>query len=273
MQGSFLFANIEGMRSGILAVASCIVLLVSSAFAQPSPAGVANPAGLGHGTSIAPGSLFSVFGSGLASGLSIADSATLSTTMRDVDSVMIGGMAAPLVYVSDGQINAQAPWGLAMGQADVVVNRGGLASPAVTIQVSQFAPALYELGTGALQAIAINGDGSIAAPANTFPGITSHPATAGDTLTFYATGLGAVGQAITDGTAPGDQSRTTAATPTVMIDGSAGTVQFSGLSPQFVGVYQLNVVVPPGTALGKAIPVQIQIGGVSSADPATIALQ
>jgi uncharacterized protein (TIGR03437 family) len=260
------------MRPGILAVA-CVLFLVPIAFGQPSPTGVANPAGLGHGASIAPGSLFSVFGSGLASGLSVADSITLSTKMGDVDSVMIGGMAAPLVYVSDGQISAQAPWGLATGPANVVVTRGGTPSSAVTIQVNSFAPAIYEFGTGTLQAIAINGDGSIAAPPDSFPGITSHPATAGDTLTFYATGLGAVGPAIADGTSPGDASRLTTTTPTVMIDGVAGTVQYSGLSPQFVGVYQLKVTIPPGTTLGKGVPVQIQIGGVSSADPATIALQ
>src|SRR5437868_13207072 len=56
-----------------------------------------------------------------------------TTLFRSVDSVMIGGMAAPLVYVSDGQISAQAPWGLAAGQANVVVTRGGTASSPVTI--------------------------------------------------------------------------------------------------------------------------------------------
>jgi uncharacterized protein (TIGR03437 family) len=261
------------MRPGILAVVSLVSFCGGSAFAQPTAAGAASPAGLGHGTAIAPGSLFSVFGTGLASGLSIADSVTLSTTLLDVDMVTIGGIAAPLVYVSDGQINAQAPWGLAAGPADVVVTRGGVASAPVSIQVNNFAPALYEFGAGALQAIAINTDGSVAAAAGAFPGITSHPAIAGDTLTFYATGLGAVGPAIADGTAPGDASRLTTLTPTVMVDGVAGTVMFSGLSPQFVGVYQLNVVIPPGTTTGKAVPVTLQIGGVTGADPATIALQ
>src|SRR4051794_30799360 len=112
------------MRS-IVALFGCIGLFAQSGLAQPSPAGVANPAGLGHGKTIAPGSVFSVFGSGLASGLSIADSATLSTSLRDVDSVTIGGLAAPLVFVSDGQINAQAPWGLGTGETSVVVTRGG----------------------------------------------------------------------------------------------------------------------------------------------------
>jgi len=198
---------------------------------------------------------------------------TLSTTLGDVDSVTIGGIAAPLVFVSDGQINAVAPWSVAIGPADVIVTRGGVASKAVPFQVNQFAPAFFDLGPGSLQAIAINSDGSIAAPAGVFPGIASHPATAGDTLFFYASGLAPVAPPLADGAIPGNTNRLTTSTPTVIIDGAAGSVQFSGLSPQFAGVYQLNVVVPAGTTLGKAVPVRIEIGGVSSTEPAVIALQ
>src|SRR5947208_1877562 len=111
----YFFCKYIGMRLRILAVAACAALLSQVASAQPAPVGVASPAGLGHGAAVAPGSLFSVFGSGLASSLSIADSVTLSTTLGDVDSVTIGGVAAPLVFASDGQINAVAPWSVAIG--------------------------------------------------------------------------------------------------------------------------------------------------------------
>ena len=43
--------------------------------------------------------------------------------------------------------------------------------------------------------------------------------------------------------------------PKVLIDGATATPSFSGLSPQFVGVYQLTVVVPSGVTTGKAVPV------------------
>jgi uncharacterized protein (TIGR03437 family) len=58
-----------------------------------------------------------------------------------------------------------------------------------------------------------------------------------------------------------------------MMGGVPAVVNFAGLSPQFSGVYQVNVVVPSGISPGSAVPVQLQIGGVTSADTLTIALQ
>jgi uncharacterized protein (TIGR03437 family) len=57
-----------------------------------------------------------------------------------------------------------------------------------------------------------------------------------------------------------------------MIGGLSAQVTFSGLSPQYLGMYQVNIVVPPGVT-GTAVPIQIQIGSITSPNPATIALQ
>jgi len=69
-----------------------------------------------------------------------------------------------------------------------------------------------------------------------------------------------------------DALRSTTNPLQVRIGGASAEVPFSGLSPQFTGVYQVNVVVPPG-ATGAAVPVQLLIGGVTSADTLTVALQ
>jgi uncharacterized protein (TIGR03437 family) len=228
---------------------------------------------LGNTTTIAPGSLISIFGTNLASGLSVASSATLSTALGDVDSVTINGMPAPLQFVAGGQINAQAPWELNPGQATVVVTRAGAASAPVAAIVGMYSPALYGFDVGA-QAIAINLDGTFTAPPGLIPGAASHPAIAGDTLVFYASGLGPVDQSPPpDGAPSSDVIRRTSAMLTVMMGGVPATVNFAGLSPQFSGVYQVNVVVPSGVSPGSAVPVQLQIGGVTSADTLTIALQ
>ena len=264
------------MRSRILPLFGCILLLGSVAFAQMSiieQGGVVNAAGLGHSTTIAPGSLISIFGTGLASTLATASSVPLSTALADVDSVTINGTPARLLFVSDRQINAQAPWGLGLGAANVVVTRGGVSSQPVTAQVNMFSPALYGFNLGTAQAIAVNLDGYIAAPAGAIPGVTSHPAMAGDTLVFYASGLGPVDQTPADGANSLDTLRQTTTMPAVLIGSVPSQVAFSGLSPQFVGVYQLNVVVPIGPSPGDAVPTQVQIGGVTSADTLTIALQ
>src|SRR5438094_3904326 len=130
------------MRSRVLVLSGCLSLISSALVAQTptiQPNGVVNAAG--SRAVVAPGSLISIFGSGLASGLSISNSVPVSSKLGDVDSVMIGGTAAPLVFVSDSRIYAQVPWGVAAGPANVVVSRAGVASSPMAVQVSQFSPA------------------------------------------------------------------------------------------------------------------------------------
>jgi uncharacterized protein (TIGR03437 family) len=57
----------------------------------------------------------------------------------------------------------------------------------------------------------------------------------------------------------------------VLIGGQPASVSFSGLSPQFVGVNQLNVVVPNVTP-GNSVPIQIQAGGITTSSQITIAI-
>ena len=221
-----------------------------------------------------PGSLVSIFGGSLAASLASASSTTLSTTLSDVSAVNINGIPSPLVMVSGGQITAQVPWEVIPGPAMVSVARGNAFSNAFSVQVNQYAPALFSIQLGGLQAIAVNGDGSTGgADAASWALSMRIPATAGDTLTFYATGLGPVNGTLADGTLPPDNTYTTMTPPTVNIGGMPTMVSWAGASPQFFGVYQLNVMVPGGVPTGPAVPVQLSIGGVTSTDPVTIALQ
>jgi uncharacterized protein (TIGR03437 family) len=58
--------------------------------------------------------------------------------------------------------------------------------------------------------------------------------------------------------------------PAISIGGIPASVLFSGLTPQFPGVNQLNVMVPSGVAAGDSVPMQIQLGGITQ--QATIAV-
>jgi uncharacterized protein (TIGR03437 family) len=58
----------------------------------------------------------------------------------------------------------------------------------------------------------------------------------------------------------------------VLIGGVPAEVSFAGLSPQFVGVNQINVVVPKIATPG-VLPIQISSGGVLTSDKVTIAVQ
>jgi uncharacterized protein (TIGR03437 family) len=91
-------------------------------------------------------------------------------------------------------------------------------------------------------------------------------------LIVYATGLGAVDHTPADGGIPSALAQTIAK-PSVLFGGVAGVVEFSGLAPQFVGVNQLNVQVPSGVTAGSAVPLQIQVNGVSSSNQVVVAIQ
>ncbi len=102
---------------------------------------------------------------------------------------------------------------------------------------------------------------------------TGFPAQAGDILIVYAGGLGAIDTVIPVGAAPdvGVLARTTT-TPTVLVNNVPSPILFSGMSPGYPGVYQVNIRVPQ-VAAGNALPFQIQMGGVTSTDTANIAVQ
>ena len=238
--------------------------------------GAFNAASFARAQPVAPGSLVSIFGTGLAPSLAIADSVPLATSLAGV-SVTFNNIAAPLQFVSPQQINAQLPWGVltpgtASGPASIVVRRGRAVSQTSTVQVGPAAPGIFSVEFGVGQAIAINDDGSLAAPAGSIPGVRSEPARIGRTISILGTGLGAVAPPSRDGQSSLDALRRTLATPTVLIGGVQAQVQFSGLAPQFPGVNQINVVVPP-IPPGDQVPVQIRLGDITTTARVTIAVR
>ena len=96
----------------------------------------------------------------------------------------------------------------------------------------------------------------------------------GEVIIIFCTGLGEVTPQVGTGF-PATGLHTTVETPTVTIDGILATVQFSGLAPGFVGLYQLNVTVPAGTRQADDVPVVLTIGGKDSnlGKTVTIAVQ
>ena len=87
---------------------------------------------------------------------------------------------------------------------------------------------------------------------------------------IYGLGLGAVTPAVTDGGVPGGLSQVTGA----QVQIGSQTVQpvFAGLTSQYPGLYQINVVMPAGMGTGSAVPLVVTIGGQTSL-PITVAIQ
>ena len=96
------------------------------------------------------------------------------------------------------QLTAKNAVGQQNATATVVVNRNGSPSATVLVNIG-VAPGIFSFPPGAGYAIAINADGSLAAPAGAIPGIATHAAKAGDALIVYATGLGPVDSPIDNG--------------------------------------------------------------------------
>lgn len=229
------------------------------------------------GQAPAPGSIVSIFGANLTSETLQARAIPLPISLGGV-TVTFRGVPAALLFVSPRQINAQLPWGAlpsdaGSGTADIIVNREGISSPSRTVQLGRFSPAIFTFQSGIGPAAAVNPNGALAQPEGAVPGIASEPARPGNVLMIFATGLGVVDAPPPDGQNSMDRLRHTATVPTVLIGNHEARVLFSGLSPQFVGVYQLNVEVPSSVPAGNAVPLQIRIGGVTTSDRVTIAVR
>src|ERR1035441_7328250 len=128
-----------------------------------------------------------------------------------------------------------------MGSSNVVTNYVSATAPGVFTQNQQ------GTGYGEIEHLGI---GNSAAPVGSVV-TDANPAMPGEALAVYLTGLGAVSPAITDG-AVGPSGTLSYATSTigVQFSGITGTNDFAGLAPNYSGLYQLNVTVPPGLTAG-----------------------
>ena len=213
---------------------------------------------------VAPGTMVSIFGSGLADGQQSVFSTPFPFTLQGAQ-FMLRGVPLPLFYASDGQVNAVVPIGLNSDERDqLVVIRDTTLSVPVDLLMADTDPGIFATNQGGTGqgAILVGGTSQLAAPAGTVPG--AGPATAGQVVSIFMSGLGTVTNPPADGS-PSTGTSLTTATPTVMIGGVQATVSYSGLAPGEVGLYQINVTVPAGVPTGNAVPVVVTIGsGISN---------
>jgi uncharacterized protein (TIGR03437 family) len=103
-------------------------------------------------------------------------------------SVTVNGLPAYVDYVSPTQINALAPDDDTLGPVPVQVTTAGVASNAVTVQKSLFAPAFLTFdGT---HVAALHADYSLIGAPNLLPGAVTTPAKPGEIILLYGVGFG-----------------------------------------------------------------------------------
>ncbi len=217
-----------------------------------TPDRVLNAASFDVGQGLAPGSYIAVYGTALSDATQVASTAELPVSLSDVSvSFDGGGMSLPghIHFVSPGQVNVQIPWEF-QGQTSVYVKVtiSGLPSERYLLPLAKYSPGIFAVVDATSGAVVTSG-GTVKR---------------GDTLVIYANGLGPVDQPQDSGQpAPLESLVNTTSLAGATIGGVAATVLFSGLAPGYVGLYQVNAVVPD-TAPTGAQSLVLSIGGIDS---------
>ena len=227
--------------------------------------GVVNGGSFSLDATVAPNTIASLFGGRMSNDLFTAQTLPLPAVLGTTQ-VFVNGVAAPLFFVSNTQINFQMPPEVTGNTALVNVVFNGATSAPITVNLAPAVPGIFtrdQQGTGA--GAVLNADNTPNSPANPVP--------RGGTVVIFATGLGATNPPVAAGL-PGNVAEPfnrLIATPQVTIGGIDAHVDFAAVAPGFVGEYQVNAVVPLNVVPGSAVNVQITAGGKNS-NIATIAV-
>lgn len=213
---------------------------------------------------IAPGELVAACGQNLAPGTPDEIFGPLPTIYfgNSVSIVDSAGQtwAAPMAFVSPGEVTFLVPAGVAPGSAKVNIVSSAGTETASNIQVAAVAPSLFELngsGLAGAQAVRVS-----AAGAQTFEAVfqttsgaslAANPINMGSStdevyLVLYGTGIQAAGTAGT----------------TVTVDGVKAPVVYAGSQNQFPGLDQVNALLPASLAGKGTVEVQLTAGGVAA---------
>jgi len=227
------------------------ILLVSVASGQSlSVNGIVNTAD--YQAPVAPGSVISIFGANLAPAEAQAGGAPLPMSLGGISVLVNGSIKLPLFYVGPTQINAQLPYETPAGADTLSIN----GSAPVSFTVAASAPGIIVYGGN--RAVAINSDYSLNGP--------DHPIQTGGWITVYLTGQGLVSPTVPTGAvAPGDPLAYPVLPVTATLGGQSATVMFAGLTPGYIGLFQVNLRIP-SLASGD-FPLVISVGAARSNAP------
>jgi uncharacterized protein (TIGR03437 family) len=172
----------------------------------------------------------------------------------------VNGVAVPMLFVSPQQINGQLPFNVD-GNAQMTLRTPGGISDNFNFAIQPAAPSIFRTGTAGpqtgLATITRADNGELVTPTN--------PVHQGDAIIIWATGLGRTNPSIDSGMpAPSDPLPSAVIQPTLALGGVPLDVQYAGLVPGSIGLYQINATVSRTVPLGLSIPLVISQGGSST---------
>ncbi len=190
------------------------------------------------------GGLITAFGANFEGDtVSAATALPLPTSMNGL-ALLVNGRPAPILAATPWQINAQLHPDLADGPTKFEIRfPDGSVSNSIQQEVRAISPNVLTLPAansgGCQDAVLHAGSGLLADP--------EHPASAGEIVEIYASGLGPTRPQIPVGmAAPLSPPATLRYSVRVLMGGIPAPVSFAGLSPGLIGVYQINATVPAG---------------------------
>ncbi|HEU0121964.1 MAG TPA: IPT/TIG domain-containing protein [Bryobacteraceae bacterium] len=220
----------------------------------------------------APGTVLTIYGSGLGPDVLESydgNSPYLPRTLGGTR-VYLNGDSLPIIYTSARQVSVVAPNDLPVERAFMLeVVYGPLRSTTYSVLSAAASPGVFTAnGSGmgnaaALQFDPVTGDMSLNGEKT--------PATKGSILVLYVTGIPPILPYPPDGFVATQPSQSNLRGVTVQIGDAAGELQYAGFAPGLVtGIVQINVKVPDNVTTGKAVPLIVRAGNISSQPGVTL---
>ncbi len=267
-------ANGNGSTSGDRIHTTTLRLTPAASQTRPSisEGGVIQASAFGGGRTISPGTWIEIFGANLAAAAQEwaggdFNGSTAPTTIGGV-SVTIGNQPAFVRFIGPNQVNVQVP-NVGVGPTVMTVRNANGTSDNFNVTVAAQTPgwlAPANFLSGGRQYIAAlypesNAGGPFVGRPNLIAGIPFRSARPGDRIILYGIGFGAT----TPSVAPGQITTVANSINGFSLRFGDATVatEYAGLGPNFVGLYQINAVVPNlppgeyeirGTANGIQLP-------------------
>jgi len=184
-------------------------------------------------------------------------------------SVLIGGSAGFVSYVSPTQINVLLPPGLSQGFVEAVVRSPAGPSNPFPIEIKARAPAPFLLTSGSRYVAAVLGDGTLIAPTG-FLGeaVTTKPAGDDDIVALYLTGAGETSPSYPVGALILEPLNVSGELTVWVSDHIVDVLYAVLVGP---GLYQVGMRVPAGIPAGDQF-VDIEVGGQSAEGTNVIAI-